>query len=106
TEVSFAGRTILTRQTPVEPCGDHPASFVRIVLPLSSPQLWTPDHPALYDARIVLSRNGQPLDEVSTYFGMRSVSLSKDNQGRSRILLNGESLFQLGVLDEGYWPDG
>ena len=37
---------------------------------------------------------------------MRKISLGKDEQGRQRIFLNNKFVFQVGALDQGYWPDG
>ncbi len=78
-----------------------------ITIPIANPRLWTPDDPHLYGLRVFLTRNGQPaLDTVGSYFAMRKVSLGKDAQGRTRILLNNKFVFQVGALDQGYWPDG
>jgi Glycosyl hydrolases family 2, TIM barrel domain len=46
------------------------------------------------------------LDQVSSYFGMRKVEIKKDLTSRERIFLNGEYTYNLGVLDQGFWPDG
>ncbi len=78
----------------------------KFYLPLRDVRLWSPDDPFLYDLKIRLSdRKGKVSDEVVSYFGMRSCSLGKVN-GIMRPLLNGEFVFQLGPLDQGYWPDG
>ncbi len=79
-------------------------------------KLWSPDSPQLYTVNIALIRNGRggrlvtphtaQLDRVESYFGMRKVSLGKDENGITRIMLNGEFLFQYGPLDQGWWPDG
>lgn len=70
------------------------------------PHAWSPDDPYLYDLRVrLLDRRGQPLDEVRSYFGMRSVCLGRVD-GELRPLLNGRFVFQMGPLDQGYWPDG
>jgi beta-galactosidase/beta-glucuronidase len=37
---------------------------------------------------------------------MRSIAVGKDEQGILRLLLNGKPLFQIGPLDQGWWPDG
>ena len=37
---------------------------------------------------------------------MRKISLGPDRDGRLRILLNNKPYFQLGPLDQGWWPDG
>ena len=73
---------------------------------ISNPKLWSPDDPFLYDLDIQLKNaSGQVVDEVKSYFGMRSVSLGKVGDV-TRTLLNGEFVLQLGLLDQGYWPDG
>ncbi|MBQ6087356.1 MAG: beta-glycosidase [Bacteroidales bacterium] len=78
----------------------------KFYLSLRDVRLWSPDDPFLYDLKIRLSdRKGKVSDEVVSYFGMRSCSLGKVN-GIMRPLLNGEFVFQLGPLDQGYWPDG
>ncbi len=52
-------------------------------------------------------RNGdKPLDSVTSYFGMRKVALRTDAQGFTRIALNDQFLFEIGTLDQGFWPDG
>ncbi len=69
-------------------------------------RLWSPDDPYLYDLKIQLKGfGGKVLDEVNSYFGLRSVALGKVN-GQLRPFLNGKFVFHLGPLDQGYWPDG
>jgi hypothetical protein len=46
------------------------------------------------------------VDSLKTYFGMRKISLGQDAEGTTRIMLNNEFVFQLGLLDQGWWPDG
>jgi beta-galactosidase/beta-glucuronidase len=79
---------------------------VTLTLPQEAIHLWTPEHPGLYDLQITLLQEGKTTDRISGYFGMRSVSLDKDNKGRMRMMLNGAFLFQNGPLDQGFWPDG
>ncbi len=67
---------------------------------------WTPDSPFLYDLRLTLLQDGKPVDEVRSYFGMRKISLGKDENGILRLCLNNKPLFQYGPLDQGWWPDG
>jgi beta-galactosidase/beta-glucuronidase len=71
-------------------------------LPLSATELWSPDSPTLYDLEIAL----QSGDSVKSYFGMRSVEARADAEGHNRIFLNHQPLFQIGPLDQGWWPDG
>ncbi|PWD98511.1 glycoside hydrolase family 2 protein [Marinilabilia rubra] len=76
-------------------------------LSVPQPRLWSPEDPFLYDLNIRLLRaDGTLLDEVESYFGMRKISLGKDAKGYTRILLNDKPLFQWGLLDQGWWPDG
>lgn len=75
-------------------------------LPISNPHLWSPDDPFLYRLKLKLvSNNGKVIDEIKSYFGMRSLEIKKVN-GINRPLLNGEFVFHIGLLDQGYWPDG
>lgn len=77
-----------------------------IEVPVPDPNLWSPSSPYLYDLDVRLVQDGETIDEVDSYFGMRSVGLREGPQGATRITLNGEPLFQYGPLDQGYWPDG
>jgi hypothetical protein len=75
-------------------------------LPLKNPKLWSPDEPFLYDLKLSLrDKNGKITDEITSYFGMRDVRLGKVN-GVVRPLLNDKFVMQIGLLDQGYWPDG
>jgi len=78
-----------------------------VVLQLSDPILWTPEYPYLYDLRLNLIRqDGVIADSIDGYFGMRKISLGKDDKGYTRMMLNDEFVFQFGPLDQGWWPDG
>jgi hypothetical protein len=82
------------------------AAGTELSLPIANPRLWTPDDPHLYGLRVALKMNGKTVDSVDSYFAMRKISLGKDAQNRTRILLNNQFVFQVGALDQGYWPDG
>ena len=77
-----------------------------LVLNLAKLHLWNPDDPFLYDLKVTLKQGDKTLDSVSSYFGMRKISLRKDDQEFTRIALNDGFVFQIGTLDQGYWPDG
>ena len=77
-----------------------------LILPISSMHLWSPDNPFLYDLRITLKNGERIVDSVTSYFGMRKITLRKDDAGVTRIALNDQFTFQMGMLDQGYWPDG
>ena len=73
----------------------------RIVLSIPYAKLWSPETPHLYDLRIRLSKDGELLDEVRSYVGLRAIKLVD-----GAFLLNGEPTYLKMVLDQGYWPDG
>jgi hypothetical protein len=77
-----------------------------LILNLPNPHLWSPEDPFLYDLKVTLLEAGKKLDSVSSYFGMRKIALQKDDQGITRMALNDRCLFEIGTLDQGFWPDG
>ena len=74
-------------------------AWEEVCIPLPDAQLWTPQHPALYDLTVRLQE-----DEVQSYFAMRKFSVEKDRHGTPRFFLNNKPYFLNGVLDQGYWP--
>ena len=73
---------------------------------IENPKLWSPDSPFLYDLEVKLEKDDKTLDKVDSYFGMRKISVRKDQNGINRLCLNNKTLFQYGPLDQGWWPDG
>ena len=63
---------------------------------LAEKHLWELGKGRLYDVRLKFGK-----DEVRTYFGLRDVRYDG-----YKFLLNGKSVFQRLVLDQGYYPDG
>jgi beta-galactosidase/beta-glucuronidase len=79
----------------------------RMFVAWDDPQRWSPDNPFLYDLEVeLLDDEGNVVDQVSSYIGMRSVSVAEAEDGHVRLFLNDEPLFHLGPLDQGWWPDG
>ncbi|SDF12503.1 Glycosyl hydrolases family 2, TIM barrel domain [Mucilaginibacter pineti] len=70
-------------------------------IPVKHAKLWSPASPFLYDLWATLGK-----DKVKSYFGMRKVSVAKDAAGVERIMLNNKPYYNLGTLDQGFWPDG
>jgi hypothetical protein len=70
-------------------------------VPVDDVRPWSPEDPYLYDVEVTLGE-----DHVTSYAGMRSVEVGSGPDGRPRLLLNGEPYLHVGVLDQGYWPDG
>ena len=77
-----------------------------IKLQIPGAKLWSPENPVLYDVQISVLRNNAIIDQVKGYFGLREISIAKDEKGISRLCLNNKPLFQYGPLDQGFWPDG
>ena len=75
------------------------------VFSIPSPKLWSPDEPNLYNLDITVNEQGQEVDKVSGYFGMRKFSRGMVD-GHPCILLNNQPLYMYGPLDQGWWPDG
>ncbi len=61
---------------------------------------WSPESPYLYDLRISYKE-----DTVTSYFALRAFTIEKRN-GIPYFCLNHKPYFLMGVLDQGYWPDG
>ena len=70
-------------------------------IPINNVKLWSPSNPYLYNITVQLGR-----DIVKSYFGMRKVAIQKDQQGIDRICLNNKFTYNLGTLDQGFWPEG
>jgi hypothetical protein len=75
-------------------------------LPIPTPHLWDFTDPFLYDLKVTLFHGVGKVDEVTSYFGMRKISTGKDDKGILRPMLNNKFVFQIGVLDQGFWPGG
>jgi len=77
-----------------------------LVVRLDDCHLWSTEDPYLYDIQVRIIRRSSTVDQVNGYFGMRKISIGKDEKGITRILLNNKFVFQNGPLDQGFWPDG
>ena len=77
-----------------------------IKIKIPQPKLWSPEKPFLYDLKLSVIKDGKIVDVLTSYFGMRKISMARDAAGFMRILLNNKPIYQLGPLDQGYWPDG
>ena len=95
-----------------------------LTLKIPSPHLWSPEDPFLYDlkaeilklewpvkdpksktkeqdeAKVEPKIIGEPLDVVSSYFGMRKISLGAWKNNQPVMYLNNKQYFQNGVLDQ------
>lgn len=78
---------------------------VEIAMP-SDVKWWSPYSPFLYDMEICLYSENKLIDKVKSYTAMRKYSTKRDKNGIVRLQLNNKDLFQFGLLDQGWWPDG
>ncbi len=75
---------------------------LELPIPAGRRRAWSPRDPHLYDVDIELvDGTGTTVDRVASYAGWRGLTI----EGKA-IKLNGESLFQRLVLDQGFYPDG
>lgn len=70
-------------------------------LDIPDAKTWEPGSPFLYDLKLTIERDGEVIDQVSSYFGMRTLHIDGN-----RFLINGRPVFQRLVLDQGFYPDG
>ena len=77
------------------------APHLALTIPAEHVREWGPGAPELYTLQVrLLDADGDVLDEVRSYAGLRSTSLNAHE-----YRLNGEKVFQRLVLDQGYWED-
>ena len=71
-------------------------------IPLTTVRRWTIEDPFLYEVNVELQNTvGEVVDSYQSYFGFRTVSLDG-----KKFKLNGKTIFQRLVLDQGYYPNG
>ncbi|MFC5924519.1 AbfB domain-containing protein [Micromonospora vulcania] len=86
--------------------GSATGGFTDFSVPVPNARRWSPDDPFLYNLRITLrNASGATVDRTTHYFGMREITTGVVN-GVLRPKLNGQFVFQVGTLDQGFWPDG
>lgn len=67
-----------------------------VTLPLKEKHLWELGKGGLYDLELTFGD-----DTVKSYFGLRSATMSG-----KKFILNGKSVFQRLILDQGFYPEG
>jgi len=73
---------------------------IEFTIPKQYLHSWSPETPFLYPVSLTLGE-----DTIKSYFAMRLYTLEKQN-GKPVFCLNHQPYFLMGVLDQGYWPDG
>nr|WP_218097956.1 sugar-binding domain-containing protein [Paenibacillus allorhizosphaerae] len=100
-EVSFKGNSVTEDVYSVRESGESRTVVLSHYQGFRRCHLWTPEQPNLYDIKFTLLKNGQPVDEVTSYFGMRKISVED-----GKLMLNNRFYYMRLVLDQGYYPDG
>lgn len=79
-----------------EACTDNCSGTFSLTLKLSEIHLWEVGKGRLYDLNLTFGD-----DNVKSYFGLRNVWFDG-----YKFMLNGKSVFQRLILDQGFYPDG
>ncbi len=99
------GQSLIARWSTPTAAGEAAApaaSGVPVILNLSEVRPWAPEDPFLYDLQLtVKDEQGQIVDEVASYAGLRKVHI-EGNQ----LYLNNQPYYLRLVLDQGFYPDG
>ena len=81
---------------------DSLGGVMPLTLALAESHLWEVGKGGLYDLKLTYAAaDGSEKDEVMSYFGLRSISLTD-----KACLINGKPVFQRLVLDQGFNPEG
>ncbi len=78
------------------------------VMKLSRVALWDPNDAKLYGLTLRLSREGEQLDTIRSYFGLRKVDFetAQEASAPAALRLNGQPRYLRGALYQSYYPDG
>ncbi len=81
---------------------------VRFDIPIPAARLWSLDDPYLYELDATISGDGVVDDRITTYFGMRDISVMNlpGTDDHPYIALNGEPVYLQMSLDQAYHPEG
>ncbi|MDX9753019.1 MAG: glycoside hydrolase family 2 TIM barrel-domain containing protein, partial [bacterium] len=80
---------------------------VEQLIPIPNPRLWSLDDPFLYEVTVSVRGNPMIEDRVSTYFGMRKVSVvNLPGTEFPYVALNNKPVYMQLTLDQAYHPDG
>ena len=77
-------------------CIEEASGFIIVQIPISDIKAWELGNAVLYDLEIKFGD-----DKVSSYFGLRDIALDG-----FKFMLNGKSVFQRTVLDQGFYRKG
>ena len=108
--LDFLGKLDLKRSTNKNLFPKTPNCFkFKVLIPKGSLYLWDVDNPNLYDINFKFynKKTEKQYDSVSSYFGMRKISISEKKISHTKqVLLNNNPIYQKLFLVQGYWPNG
>ncbi len=90
TEINYDGKAVGSSKI------ENASGTITFNIPLSEKHLWEVGKGRLYDVEFTFGE-----DEVKSYFGLRNIRFDG-----FKFMLNGKSVFQRLVLDQGFYPDG
>ncbi len=93
--------SIIEKESEVSNTTVSAVSGFPICLKINNPRLWDTKDPFLYNLKYTVKTNDVIIDEVSSYIGLRTVSI---NNGY--VYLNGKKIYQRLVLDQGFYEEG
>lgn len=106
-EISDSGKTVAAKEVPVQ-IAPKSESGADIAVLADGVELWSTDHPKLYEMRVCVSVDGKVTDCIRETFGYRwyeiineSESAEDQNYG---LYLNGKKLIIRGVNRHEQWP--
>ena len=78
---------------------------ITFTVDVPEPKLWSLENPHLYDAELILE--GDSPDAISTYFGMRKISVEQlPGTDIPYVALNNKPIYLQTALDQAYHPEG
>ncbi|MFM9282397.1 glycoside hydrolase family 2 protein [Paenibacillus jiagnxiensis] len=99
--ISFAGETVSEEEFTVRHLEEVRTVGLHDFNDHGLGRWWTPEKPNLYDITFELLDGEEVTDTVTSYFGMRKVTIEN-----GQLHLNNRPYFLRLVLDQGYFPDG
>lgn len=101
TKISFGGEMVAENSMTVRQAEEYLTINLHDFAQHGLGRVWSPEKPNLYDVEFTLYDNNLEMDRVTSYFGMRKISIID-----GKLCLNNRPYYMKMVLDQGYFPDG
>lgn len=93
---TFSAEALFDGKTVGKALAENHGDVAEVTIELSEKHLWEVGNGNLYDLNLTFGE-----DKVKSYFGLRDCYLDG-----YKFMINGKSVFQRTVLDQGFYPDG